>query len=178
MNFAAHRTAAVVMLTAIVLGGCSTPENYFERRMYDAADMVDFKYGCDGMSGIVAAKVAITNYLGWGLGYGNASGITEQWGRRAKTSDIEFLHIFVYGFDGSHENNVPGPYTEWSILGINCCQENRPPWVGRFRVGGEVLLAGLAAGIYLNTGEIVDFVGGIFTWDPAGDDDMAWGTDW
>jgi hypothetical protein len=172
-------TVATLLLAALALTGCATPDNYFEARMYDAGDMIDFKYGCDFMSGQVGAKVEATNYIGVGLGYGQANGVTENWGRRGMSGDNDFLYIFVYGYDGLDANDlVPGPETEFSILGINCCQERRPPWVSRFRFGGEVLFIGLTAGIYVNTGEIADFLVGWTTIDIADDDHMAWGTAW
>ena len=178
MKLAGIRSLIAPVALALALGACSTPDNYFEQRLYDLEDMLDLKYGCEFDSFALGAKVEATNYIGVGAGYGEIGHVTEQFGRRAAEGHMEFLHLVVYGMDGPHTNMVPGPHTEYCIVGINCCQEKRPPWMDRFRVGGEVALIGLSGGFYVNVGQVVDFVGGIFTWDPAGDDAMAWNTPW
>lgn len=178
MKLAGIRSLIVPVALALALGACSTPANYLGKRVYDLQDMVDMKYGCEFDGFALGAKLEATNYIGVGAGYGEIGHVTEQYGRRASEGHMEFLHLVVYGMDGPHDNHVPGPNTEFSIVGINCCQEKRPPWVDRFRFGGEVALIGLSGGLYLNVGEVVDFVGGIFTWDPAKDDEMAWNTPW
>ncbi len=170
-------TAAALALV-VVLPGCYTPRNYFEQRVYDLADIVDVKVGCELDSFGLGAKVEATNYIGVGLGYGDNSHVTEQFGRHAVTGPMEFLHLIAYGLDGNHKNNAPGLGTEAHVMTINCCQEHRPPMIDRWRFGGEFMAFGLVGGAYLNLGELADFVLGIGTLDIAEDDAMAWNSVW
>src|SRR5262249_30133615 len=44
------------------------------------------------------------------------------------------------------------------------------PIIDTFRFGGVIFLPGVHGGLYLNVSELVDFLGGLFTFDLAHDD--------
>ena len=178
MNRRRLRALAPLLALSLALTACSTPTNYFEARGHDIPDMIDVKWACDVLSFGIGAKLEATNYLNAGVGYGSYDDIYESFGRYATRGAGEFLHLGIYGYDGSGSNNVPGANAEYNIAFVNCCQEDRPPIVDRFRFGGEVLVLGLNAGLYLNTGEVLDFILGIAGIDIAGDDELAWNSEW
>ncbi len=178
MNCRRLRVLAPLLALSLTVSACSTPSNYLEERTHDFADSVDVKWACDIFSFGLGFKVEATNYLNAGIGYGNYKEVYEQFGRYSTTGSGEFMHLGIYGLDGNSKHNLPGPATEHNIAFINCCQEKRPPVIDRFRVGGEVLLLGIDAGLYLNLGEMLDFVTGFAGFDMAEDDELARDTEW
>ncbi len=68
----------------------------------------------------------------------------------------------------------PDDNTCGTILFVNLRQA-KLPLVSRFRLGGEIILPYLWGGLYLNLGELADFVCGLTTLDIAGDDGMPKG---
>jgi len=172
------RTLLPLLLVATLLSACSGPENYFERRWHDATDVIDLKYGCTWNSFGLGAKVEATNYIGAGIGIGMQELLYEQFGRHLAMSEADFLYLAVYGVDGPGTENPPSHRSEFSVVGINCCQDERPLWVDRFRVGGELWLLNATGGVYLNAGQTIDFLGGLFMLDMADDDDLPLDTPW
>jgi hypothetical protein len=177
-----------------VLGtGCASVGHYFEDRGRDLADIVDLKGG-ESMG--LGVKVEATLYLGVGLGIAEQGRSVEWYGRERvrapvnpnKRFDGMFVHLIVLGGDtyrgGMHgwsddpswlKPGPPATYNSLNFLALNMVAlRNRiqPPFLDRFRFGGEVLLPEVQGGIYLNVGQILDFVLGIFTID-IGDDDRA-----
>ena len=45
-----------------------------------------------------------------------------------------------------------------------------PPFLDGLRVGGTLFLPGVSGGLYLNFGELLDFLCGVVSYDPLGDD--------
>ncbi len=170
------KTRAFLSLTglALLLGGCQGPgQNYVEKRLYDAGDVIDTKFGCTWDSTGLGAKVEATNYFGAGLGGGVYENVIEQYGREATEGPHSAIHVVVYGFDGPSETfAVPSGDHEFAVFGINCCQMYRPELWDRWRVGGELYLLSLNAGAYLNFSELYDFFAGVANYDPAGDDGL------
>jgi len=78
-----------------------------------------------------------------------------------------FLHLAASGADGFSGH---GHLDEVHLLGVSISQLNRPSTFDVARVGAEILLPGVTAGLYLNLGQLCDLLAGIAGFDPAGDD--------
>jgi hypothetical protein len=157
----------VAMLLAAMLGGCSEMQTYSKDRVYDFIDMVDFKYGFGADTLGLGAKLEVSTFIGLGLGYGQSAHVREWYGRRSYANDFEFAHALAIGFDGP--TTMPAYY----ILAFNTMYY--VPLRDVWRVGGEVFLPFANVGVYGNAFEIVDFVAGIVTLDPAEDDGVPIG---
>lgn len=167
-----------IAVLPLVLGACSSPpESYMAERGMDLLDVLDVKYGCTMESMGVGFKGEASNYFGAGIGIGSYEDVTEQFGRHATQGPHSALHLAIYGMDGPilTPGVVNGDH-EYATTGLNCCQKRRPPWMGRFRVGGELYLLSANMGAYLNLAELGDFLVGWTTVDYASDDDVAYNT--
>ncbi len=166
---------AWILPLLLLTSGCQ----YGRDRLYDITDVVDLKYGCGWNSIGIGLKAEVTDYVGAGAGLGRYEWVAESYGRLRVEAPSDFLHFVFAGYDGEPLiEHVPSGEREmragsaFYALGINCCQELRPPMIDRFRIGAEVLFFNVLGGLYLNTGELVDFAAGIATFDIAGDDGL------
>lgn len=168
---------------AALLPGCASVERYARDRLLDVTDVVDFKYGRAWGLGF---KLEITLYFGTGLGLGVQQWTREWYGRHATDFELDaagprswmsgiFAHLGVIGVDGGSPGDTA--QSAFNTVGFNAlmlsADTTAPPLIDRWRVGGELLLPGAIGGIYLNLGELWDFVAGVFGSDPAGDDGEA-----
>lgn len=169
---------ALLIGAALSLTSCSAVGGYIKDRALDLSDIVDAKVG---YAVGVGAKAEASMYLGVGAGYGVIPRGREWYGRRSVVfDDHTFLHFGLGGWDGRHEGDVDEGKnaTEWYqfALPVNLASLDHPwnpPFIQRFRFGGEFMIPLLNFGIYANVGEIFDFVFGIFTIDMAGDDGLS-----
>lgn len=183
----------LVCLGLILLGSaCAYPVD----RVRDVSDIVDFKYGT-GLA--LGAKIELTDYVGVGGGLGVLGYRREWYGRRSyETYGGVFFHLAAFGVDGGtgmfHKEDGDQNRADLYALLVNisafadhfgnqdtlyALAYQRPPgyepvpMIDRFRFGGEFLIPALNFGLYVNVGEVIDFVGGIFFWDPARDDGVC-----
>jgi len=159
-----------LMLVLSISLGCT----YAKRRALDLTDIVDVRY--DFSLGLAGAKVEVTEYLGVGLGIG-AYGPGQEWyGRRVAMSPGGFFfHIPVVGVDDTCIDNM-SQYSRTSILGFSY-RRNPPPPIERFRVGVRGLVPLIHLGVFINLGEVYDFLAGLASFDPAEDDEISKGED-
>lgn len=157
---------ASLLALALLLGGCAV--GYYVRdRVYDVPDVVDLKYGGGFDTMGLGLKLEVTGFFGTGLGYGGSDDVTEWRGRRKDVDDMTFLHVLLLGRDGPTDR--PANYFFlWNVFYYS-------PMSGQWRIGAEVLLPLVEVGAYVNIGEIVDLVGGLFGADPMGDDGLPFG---
>ena len=159
----------VLLLCALVATGCT----YGHNRLQDAGDIFDWKWACNWTSVGVGAKVEVSNYLGTGVGVGFIDDLSETYGRHiVRTPHNEFVHIIVAGVDGPVWEDDSRDGSALYGLAINCCQDPRPWVIDRFRLGGELIVLNIDAGLYLNFGQLFDFFAGLTTWDPGDDDGL------
>jgi hypothetical protein len=161
----------------MAFAGCSAVGDYARDRALDFTDLVDFKAG---LSLGIAAKIEVTDYVASGLGFGISDGY-QFYGRILDPAGGFYAHLLLVGADGGGpEGKGPGAFSDkiCTLLYQQHFAGMRPPFVSRFRVGGEILVPVIHLGIYLNCGEIVDFLGGLATLDPAGDDGLPKGISW
>ncbi len=161
--------AALLFLSVLLLwaNGCSSAIAYTRDRCLDLSDVVDVKAGvCFGFG----AKAEVTDYSGIGFGFAAGPGF-ESFGRCFVLSDKlnPFVHFAVLGVDGEENNELSISMFQY--------KEKRPPMMSRFRVGGEAYVMPINLGLYLNLGEVVDFLCGLVTYDPSFDDGVAKGKD-
>ena len=101
------------------------------------------------------------------MGYGQSDHVREWYGRRAHTDNYEFAHALVIGFDG------PSTMPAYYILGFNTMYY--VPIKDVWRFGGEIFVPLADFGVYGNAFEVIDFLAGIVTLDPADDDGVPFG---
>jgi len=140
----------------------------------DMSDVIDIKYGYAIGAGV---KVEATNWLGVGVGWGLMPKTREWYGRRSLVSyDQEFLMFVLAGRDGNKrawgEPSANGTdfYNIVLPLNISALDHDTPPMLERFRFGFEFIVPTVNAGLYLNLGEVCDFILGLTTIDIAHDD--------
>ncbi|MFT7465638.1 MAG: hypothetical protein ACI9EF_004007 [Pseudohongiellaceae bacterium] len=146
--------------------------SYLSERAWDLSDVVDVKYG----TGIgLGVKAEATIYFGLGLGLGEDFYVREWFGRMsAEERDWMSLQVLLGGGEGNAIHGS-GPMDTFSVFGIDVMAEVAK-WPGPssgWRFGGEVMVPFAHLGLYLNVGELVDFLLGIGTLDVAGDDGIA-----
>lgn len=165
MNVAIRGLAMVVL--AAVAGGCVEMRTYSKDRVFDFVDMVDFQYGFGLDTMGLGAKVQASTFIGVGLGYGQSDHVRTWYGRRAHTDNYEFAQAVLIGFDG------PSTMPAYYILGFNTMYY--VPLKDVWRFGGQIFVPFADFGVYGNAFEVIDFVAGIFTLDPADDDGVPFG---
>lgn len=187
---------AALALGFVLLPGCQ----YTRDRVYDLSDVVDVRVGLAYGAG---AKVEATRWHAVGLGYAWQPWTWEWFGRRAVEREQLFLHL---GFGGWEVRSAHGSeHDRLYALTVDILQFTRdardhggwrdrlpdhvqqtipnrqPPWprlIDRFRFGGHLML-GVDFGLYLNVGQLYDFVAGLVGYDPAEDDGLdKLGADW
>jgi hypothetical protein len=161
----------------VLAAGCSFEtygvDTYLVDRGLDLTDVIDFKLGA-GMG--LGVKLQASDYMGVGLGAGAYDPTVESFGRRFFHNEHDgFLQGLVVGADGTPIGTVNDATTVNILLlqlrGLDL------PFIERFRFGGEILLPGFQFGLFVNLGEVFDFLCGVVTFDPALDDGMRKGAD-
>jgi hypothetical protein len=179
---------AIGLLVLLAGTGCQ----YTRDRVYDLSDVVDVRVGLAYGAG---AKLEATRWHAVGLGYAWQPWTWEWFGRRAIEREQLFLHM---GFGGWEVRSAHGAeHDRLYALTVDILQLTRdahdyggvrerfpdevilpgwqPPWprfIDRFRFGGHVML-GVDFGLYLNCGQLYDFLAGLFGYDPAEDDGLT-----
>ncbi len=161
-------SAPFLSVVCLTLLGCADAGRYLRDRALDLSDIVDPKFGLGLGAG---AKAEVSDYAGAGAGFGAAGGC-EFYGRRVMLGGGLFCHLGVIGADMLGKG---GPAIAEGNLLLAQFKDVRPPPLSRARIGGEVLAALVNLGVYVNVGEIADFFGGLFGFDPAGDDGVPKG---
>jgi hypothetical protein len=176
------RLGALAIAAALAAGltGCASAEPWWKDRLLDAADVFDVKHG---FAVGVGAKVEATLYLGVGVGFAALGpDVHESYGRQGVDADKggsypgrgTFVHMLLGGFDG-YPARGGDPTTEaWNVIGLNLPMlegHSQPKTIDTFRFGAEVIPGIIVVGLYLNAGQLADFLGGLVGFDPAGDDE-------
>lgn len=190
-----RRPALSALLLGLLLGvaGCAYPRD----RLLDLTDIIDPKLGT-GLG--VGAKAELTSYLGLGGGLGVNAWLREWYGRRSYESyGDKFVHFGVFGQDGglggvAQDAGVrTRPDTHVTIVNVSAFADHVgrydvfgysdawelpdgyevPPLGTRWRIGGEFMIPALSFGLYVNLGEIADFVLGLGTIDFRDDDGVC-----
>ncbi|MCB9896650.1 MAG: hypothetical protein H6825_01475 [Planctomycetes bacterium] len=190
----AGRALAVLLTVSLLsLASCA----YVEDRVLDLSDVLDVKYGA---ALGVGAKVELTHYIGVGGGLAVLGYNREWFGRRSYESDgCAFVHFGVIGADGGAHGcrardvngDISGEGFDGYLLLCNVFalddyfvgpteEDARAlgdttgyadlPVIDQWRVGAEFIILPVQFGLYLNLGELVDFLVGFTTYDLAHDD--------
>lgn len=201
-SFAPRALALLAVLALAVSQSSCVVAEYGRDRLMDIPDIIDLKYGVGigvgakvelttyfGAGGGLAALGYTREWYGrrstimqskyfvhFGIGGVDGGKGAEGWpnddepfGDAKERADVNVLfanitalrdhNIAPRGEDGPEVSDL------WNI--------NAPPSLDRWRFGGEFVIPLIHFGIYLNLGEIVDFIGGWVTWDPAYDDGVS-----
>jgi hypothetical protein len=150
----------VLLLLSLSWAGCA----YARDRCLDLTDVVDLKYALGGRG--IGAKVRASEIGGTGVGAGRYENVTEWIGRRTHHDWSDFFGIGVFGFDRSRH------LEEWyfTVCRIPRYSRNKP--VEALRFGAELMLPFARGGLFLNVGEVLDFILGFATLDIADDDGL------
>lgn len=190
--------SALLLAGLLTTTGCS----YAKDRLLDLTDVVDVKYGA--ALGI-GAKVEITHFIGAGGGLGVLGYTREWFGRRSFESDgCAFLHLGAIGIDGGahgcHELDLRGDMSaegfdaSFFLVDVFAMDDffvteaernsnaagdttgyTQLPIIDSWRVGFDLLLLPVQLGLYINLGQLADFLVGFSTYDMAGDDGVSKG---
>ena len=175
--------AAVLLAAALASGGCTTSPSWGMDRLRDLTDIVDVRYGTGVGLGVQADALLL---LGTGVGWSDVTYSRVWYGRHSvDTGHRTFLGLLLYSSFGDYEYPGDAARTWCNVLLLNIASigparasgdedwfqhDNGPPIMDRLRVGATLFLPGVHGGLYLNVGEAIDFVLGIFFLDPSGDD--------
>jgi hypothetical protein len=172
-------------LLALACTGCATLEQYGVDRLRDLSDVVDVRYGTGLGLGL---QVDATMWLGTGLGWSDIQRSRAWFGRHSvERGETSFFGLILTSVMGGGMCGASPAMGWWNMFGFNLAMldvhawgpdrawfsgtfDNAPPAFDAFRFGGTVFLPGVHGGLYLNAGEAVDFIGGLFTLDLAHDD--------
>jgi hypothetical protein len=191
-----HRHIAPLgLLLLLACQACAPLATYGRDRVRDVSDVVDVRYGLGFGLG---ASAQFGEVFGTGLGC-SIEWYERQWyGRKSiESHDGLFAAALILGYDGDYVlrldpgegviggNTLAGNMTVLCLRGVghspamSGTQEwftepggKLPGW-STGRIGGAVFLPGVLAGLYVNLGEIVDFFGGLATFDLMNDDGYA-----
>ena len=175
--------AALLLSAALTSGGCTSSPAWGTDRLRDLTDIVDVRYGTGLGFGV---QVDALMLVGTGVGWSDVSWTRVWYGRHAvETSNRTFVGALVVSSFGHYD--YPGdPAKNWlNIVGLNITslgpatasgdeawfeRDQGPPIIERLRPGVTLFLPGVHGGLYVNVGEVVDFVLGIFFLDISSDD--------
>ncbi len=165
-----RRAAATALLLAT---GCAAVSDWVRDRGADAVDVVRGHV----MIGLgIDLMLEVTRGLRVGAGYYDAhcAGLTNRavgtWNEHIEEGGVLFLHgrfERVQGID-----RVSGSYGTVPPWGPPRLLQPEETWVDLFVVRATAF-AGIGLDVELRLGQLVDFLGGLFLWDPARDDDAA-----
>ena len=164
----ASRTLVLASALAL-LAGCA----YTQDRLLDITDIVDVRGGAGGFG--LGAKVRATEFLETGIAGGGGYREVVFYGRRKlDVPESDVLQLLIAGYDMG--GDISGAKVPWEMntFFLRGAKPWAPP-VSWWRFGGEVILPGVRGGLYLNIGEILDFVLGFTTLDIAKDDGLGKG---
>ncbi len=176
------RSRAFLSVSLLLLGlsGCASVRAYGKARLDDVRDVIDLKWSVGGENMGFGVKVEPLVFLGSGIGFANLGTGQEEFGRARRSREVissppyvRFFHIGVFGVDtaGGVDDNFPPVDT--NVLLFNWCpywDDKLSPMQYCFRTGGEIVVPWFYGGMYFSTGELMDFLAGIFGLDPSGDD--------
>ncbi len=180
------RSRAFLSVSLLLLGlsGCASVRAYGKARLDDVWDVIDLKWsvGRDNMG--FGVKVEPLVFLGSGIGYANLGAVQEEFGRARRSRKLpsatgmrrEFSHIGVLGGDTYGGSDDLSPPVDFNLLLFNWCpywDDKLSPMQYLSLAGGEIVFPWFYGGMYFNTGELIDFLAGIFGLDPAGDDRLS-----
>ena len=174
----------VLAALALACSGCASVGTYFADRGRDLIDIVDLRYG-DGMG--FGLQVDATMFFGTGLGYSKGEWTRAWYGRHAVDTDSAQYFGWIVSSELNLATCMENSADGWNqVLWFNFAVLGPADWRGSerwfagesrtvpgldtFRVGAALFLPGVHGGLYVNMGEIVDFFGGLFTFDLANDD--------
>jgi hypothetical protein len=158
------KTPALLLLLALGTG-CT----YARDRVLDLSDIVDLRGGFGGVG--AGVKLRATEFLETGIAVGGGYKEVEWYGRRVLHSPVsDPLQLIIVGLDKGAQQEKKEPW-EMNIVMFRGARPWPPP-ASWFRFGGEIIIPFVRGGIYLNIGELVDFVLGLTTMDIADDDGM------
>jgi len=157
-------------LAALVVAGCAPLTDYACDRGGDAADIlrghVMAGFGADAM-------LEATRALRLGAGHYEAAcaGLHQRalgtWHERVEEGGAFFLHGRYESVTGIPR--VSGSYGTVPPWGPAALLQPDETWLDLF-VLRATLMVGLGIDVELRLGQVLDFVGGLLLWDPAGDD--------
>lgn len=175
-----------VLAACVLVAGCAPAGRYLAARGLDLADVVQLNAGY-GPGALASAKATDFAHLAAGWSRDRKAGIV---GRHAARWDEENLGFPVSNVAEFYyaprwrlasallcfQAREVGPFATgdreflWNRLDSRCGR-TEAPWLDRFdlEAGGTALFVNARAG--LRPGQAADFVLGLFTLDPAGDDD-------
>jgi hypothetical protein len=181
------------IVLALTSSGCSGFARYSDDRVRDLSDIVDIRYGTGFGLGVT---VQFTDSLQTGIGC-SPEWYQRQWfGRKSvEVRDGLFAGALIIGFDGDYlrrlgpgEWRAKGDATTGSCNVLILTMHQGPdqggtgseawfteaggnlPSLSTGRIGGAVFLPGVNGGLYLNFGEMLDFLLGLTTYDLMNDD--------
>lgn len=155
----------------LALPSC-TVGRYAQNRGCDLLDCFDFKVGYGGLG--LGAKVQASEYLKTGFGFGEVYETVEFYGRHKDRYSMMFYHGLIAGFDGPEMPGY-GVDADWDLFFVGNPPAGVTP-LDRARFGAEVVLPGVNFGVFLNLGQIADFLAGFAGLDLADDDGLPIGT--
>ncbi len=172
---------------------CAHLMAYGEDRVRDISDVIDVRYGTGFGLGV---SVQWTELLGTGLGCSTEWYQRQWYGRKSiEVRDGLFAQALIFGVDGDYVRREAQGANYWECMsstgnttwfifrltGISREGWGNEEWFTKpggvapsaefARIGGAVFLPGVNGGIYVNLGEVIDFVSGLFGYDPMNDDD-------
>ncbi len=163
-----RRTAAALL--ALSLAACAPLADYARDRGGDAADILRFHvmagFGADAM---LEATRALR--LGAGLYEAQCAGLHRRafgtWHERVEEGGAFFMHGRLESVTGIPR--VSGSYGTVPPWGPARLLQPDETWVDLFVVRATAMV-GLGLDVELRLGQLLDFLGGLFLWDPAADD--------
>jgi len=162
----------VALLALLLLPACQSQDVYFQNRWNDVTDVVRVHIIAGQAFG---AQVEATRFLslGWTT---EKNAWCAGWGNRKFSKWHETVSTWGLILGRHEEQKVVGIPTVSGTYGWRF-GKGWPKWeAGKnqyfmdwFTVRGTVAVI-IGADLELRLGEVVDFIGGIFTWDPSHDD--------
>jgi hypothetical protein len=175
--------AALLLAAALACSSCTASPSWGKDRLLDLTDIVDLRYGTGLGLGVQADALLL---LGTGVGYSDVSWSRAWYGRHAvDVGSRKFVGAVLYSAFGDYEYPGDAARTWCNVLLLNIAsigpaqasgdenwfeRDQGPPILERLRCGATLFLPGVHGGLYLNVGEAVDFLLGVFFLDPCTDD--------
>ena len=184
-----RRSAACLPLLLGCLA-CSSLGPYGTDRLRDLSDIIDVRYG----TGLGLGSQVQALWLTTGLGYSTEYYYRQWFGRKSvEVRNGLFANALIVGVEGDFwrrdaahllGNSSTGSL---SVLVVDLTLSSSifsladkgdwfkepagdPPFLDSLRIGGTLFLPGVSAGLYLNCGEVLDFLCGLVGFDPLHDD--------
>jgi hypothetical protein len=181
---------AACLLLLLACQGCSGLTSYGRDRLRDLSDILDVRYG----TGLGLGSQIRVLWLETGFGMSSEAYYRQWFGR--KSVEVRrglFAQAVVAGIEGDYWRRKPEDFLRdsstgsFSVLIVNVplCTSifsgtrdedwfevpaGDPPLMDSFRIGGVVFLPGVSGGLFVNLGEVLDFLAGVVGWDPLHDD--------